>query len=111
METNGNSYGNPHRNALGLNPMALESGVQNEHVGDVFRPTTSVALIVTTGFDKTKANATFEGGRAGQVAFKVLCMENPDHVERSGAVLKKAESPTLYGGRLKDYTDYPALPV
>jgi 2,4-dienoyl-CoA reductase-like NADH-dependent reductase (Old Yellow Enzyme family) len=80
-------------------------------VAEIFRPMTSVPLIVNTGFDKAKANAVLEAGNADLVAFGVPCIANPDLVERfrTNAPLNKPDPSTFHGVGPQGCTDYPAL--
>jgi len=93
------------------NAMALEKGVQIEHVAQTFRPMTSVPLIINTGFDKAKANAVISAEHADLVAFGVPYIANPDLVKRLriDAPLNKPDPSLFYGVGSKGYTDYPAL--
>ncbi len=96
-----------------LEPNAEDAkrGVQIEHVAETFRPLVTVPLIVNTGFDKVKANAVLEAGRADLVAFGVPYIANPDLVRRfrENAPLNKPDPKTFYGVGPEGYTDYPAL--
>jgi N-ethylmaleimide reductase len=93
------------------NAMALQKGVQIEHVAQTFRPMTSVPLIINTGFDKAKANAVIAAEHADLVAFGVPYIANPDLVKRLriDAPLNKPDPSLFYGVGSKGYTDYPAL--
>jgi N-ethylmaleimide reductase len=93
------------------NAKDAERGVQIQNVAETFRPMTSVAIIVNTGFDKTKANAILATGNADLVAFGVPFIANPDLVERFrvDAPLNKPDPALFYGVGPKGYTDYPVL--
>lgn len=86
-------------------------GVQIQHVAELFRPMTSVPIIVNTGFDKAKGNAVIAAGHADLVAFGVPYIANPDLVERFriDAPLNKPDPSTFYGVGPKGFTDYPVL--
>lgn len=62
-------------------------------------------------FDKARAEAAIEEGRADLIAFGKLFISNPDLVTRFllDAPLNKADSKTFYGGDERGYTDYPVL--
>lgn len=53
------------------NAKDAERGVQIEHLLETFRPMTSVAIIVNTGFDKVKANGVLASGVVDIVALGV----------------------------------------
>jgi N-ethylmaleimide reductase len=65
-------------------------------------------VIANNGFDKERANAAIEQGRADLVAFGKPFIGNPDLVTRLylDAPLNRE---TLYGGGEQGYTDYPLL--
>jgi N-ethylmaleimide reductase len=93
---------------LELNAKDAAQGVQNLDVAEIFRPMTSVPIIVNTGFDKAKV---LSKGDADLLAFGVPFIANPDLVQRlrSDAPLNKADPTTFYGIGPKGCTDYPML--
>lgn len=68
-------------------------------------------VIANNGFDKERANAAIEEGRADLVAFGKPFISNPDLVTRLylDAPLAPANRETFYGGGDQGYTDYPLL--
>ncbi len=68
-------------------------------------------LIVAGGFDREKAHAWLQQGKAELVAFGRLFLANPDLPERfrQRANLNAGDPSTYYGGGAKGYTDYPTL--
>jgi N-ethylmaleimide reductase len=68
-------------------------------------------VIANNGFDKNRANAAIEEGRADLVAFGKPFISNPDLVTRLylNAPLAPANRETFYGGADQGYTDYPLL--
>lgn len=94
------------------NAKALESGtIQIEHVAETYRPMTTAALIINTGFDKSKGNAVIAAGHADLVSYGVPYIANPDLVERfrTDAPFNKPDPSTFYGIGPKGFTDYPSL--
>jgi N-ethylmaleimide reductase len=89
----------------------LETGVQIEKVAETFRSLVSIPLIINTGFDKPKANATLDTELADLVAFGVPFIGNPDLVDRYqvDAPLNQSDPSTYYEGGAKGYTDYPTM--
>lgn len=67
--------------------------------------------VANGGYDKERANAAIEAGRADCVAFGTPFIANPDLVERfaQDAPLNVPERATFYGGGESGYIDYPAL--
>ena len=70
-------------------------------------------VITNNGFDKARATAAIEEGRADLVAFGKPFIGNPDLVTRLylDAPLNPANRETFYGGGEQGYTDYPLLRV
>ena len=68
-------------------------------------------LMVNAGYDRDRANAVLEAGRADLVAFGVPFIANPDLPARfkAGAPLNAPDPATFYGGGAEGYTDYPFL--
>jgi N-ethylmaleimide reductase len=68
-------------------------------------------VIANNGFDKERANAAIDEGRADLVAFGKHFIGNPDLVTRLylDAPLNPANRETFYGGSDQGYTDYPLL--
>jgi N-ethylmaleimide reductase len=68
-------------------------------------------MITNNGFDKARATAAIEEGRADLVAFGKPFIGNPDLVTRLylDAPLNPANRETFYGGGEQGYTDYPLL--
>ena len=68
-------------------------------------------LIVANGFDYASATEVLEKELADAVAFGRLFIANPDLPERFrlDSALNPLDQATLYGGREKGYTDYPAM--
>ncbi len=67
--------------------------------------------IANGGYDRIRAEAVLEEGRADLVSFGSAFLANPDLVARlrAGAALNVGDRATYYGGGEKGYTDYPAL--
>jgi N-ethylmaleimide reductase len=106
-----NALGIAYLTLLEANAKDAEKGVQIERVADTFRPQITVPLIINTGFDKAKGNASIAGGTTDAVAFGVPYIANPDLVERlrTDAPFNKPDPKTFYGVGRTGYTDYPAL--
>ncbi len=68
-------------------------------------------LMTNAGYDRDRANAVLEAGRADLVAFGVPFIANPDLPARfkAGAPLNAPDPATFYGGGAEGYTDYPFL--
>ena len=68
--------------------------------------------IMCGGYDRARAEADLQGGRADLVAFGRPFIANPDLVVRlqSGAPLAVPDQATFYTAGEAGYTDYPALP-
>lgn len=68
-------------------------------------------VIANNGFDKARAQAAIEEGRADAIAFGKDFIGNPDLVTRLylGAPLNPSNRETFYGGGEQGYTDYPLL--
>ena len=68
-------------------------------------------FMTNAGYDKARANAVLQSGKADLVAFGVPFIANPDLPERyrRDAALNAADASTFYGGAAEGYTDYPAL--
>lgn len=66
-------------------------------------------LILSGGYDKEKAGADLEAGKADLIAFGKPFISNPDFVERieKGHALAPVDFQTLYTADEKGYTDYP----
>jgi N-ethylmaleimide reductase len=94
------------------NAKDLKTGkIRIENVAETFRPMTSVALIINTGFDKAKGNTVIAAGHADLVSFGVPYIANSDLVERfaAEAPMNKADPETFYGEGPGGYTDYPTM--
>lgn len=83
--------------------------VPTERLRPLFRRT----LIVNGGYDRDRGEIAVRDGRADLVSFGRLFLANPDlpHRLKDGASLNAPDPDTFYGGGIKGYTDYPALPV
>ena len=66
-------------------------------------------LILSGGYDKEKADADLDAGKADLIAFGKPFVSNPDFVERieKGYSLAPVDFQTLYTADEKGYTDYP----
>ena len=66
-------------------------------------------LILSGGYDKEKADADLDAGKADLIAFGKPFISNPDFVERieKGYALAPVDFQTLYTADEKGYTDYP----
>lgn len=69
------------------------------------------ALILSGGYDSSRAEADLEAGRGELVAFGRPFIANPDLVQRmkAGAALAEPDHGTFYTPGPKGYTDYPTL--
>jgi 2,4-dienoyl-CoA reductase-like NADH-dependent reductase (Old Yellow Enzyme family) len=69
-------------------------------------------FIANHGLTPTEAAALLAKGEADAAGFGVLFIANPDLPRRiaAGAPLNTPDQTTFYGGGLRGYTDYPALP-
>ncbi|MED9090428.1 alkene reductase [Escherichia marmotae] len=74
-----------------------------------FRAAYSGPLIITGGFDKQRAEAYLQEGKADLIGFGRPYIANPDLVERmvNDWPLNDVNRATMYGGDEKGYTDYP----
>lgn len=66
-------------------------------------------LILSGGYDKERADADLNAGKADLIAFGKPFISNPDFVERmeKGYALAEVDFQTLYTPDEKGYTDYP----
>ena len=82
-----------------------------ESIVDGIRNTYKGTLILSGGYDSTRAEAALEAGKAELIAFGRLFIANPDLVERmeTGADLNQPDFSTFYTPGEKGYTDYPSL--
>lgn len=78
---------------------------------DNFRRAGGRAIILSGGYDRTRAEADLESNAADLVAFGRPFIANPDLVERMklGAPLAKPDQATFYTPGKEGYTDYPFL--
>ena len=69
------------------------------------------ALVLSGGYDRARAEADLEAGRADLIAFGRPFIANPDLVERlrTHATLAVPDPTTFYTAGEAGYTDYPAL--
>jgi N-ethylmaleimide reductase len=69
------------------------------------------ALILCGGYDRARAEADLEAGRADLIAFGRPFIANPDLVERlrTHMALAAPDPTTFYTPGEAGYTDYPAL--
>jgi N-ethylmaleimide reductase len=76
-----------------------------------FRSTFKRRLILSGGYDATRAESDLSAGRCDLVAVARPFLANPDLVARwkSGAALNAPDVGTFYTPGPKGYTDYPAL--
>jgi len=76
-----------------------------------FGPLYRGALMTNGGYDRDRAEAVLQEGRAQLVSFGAPFIANPDLVARfaRGATLALPDRATMYGGGAGGYTDYPAL--
>ena len=74
-----------------------------------FRAACSAPLIIAGGFDKQRAEAYLQEGKADLIGFGRPYIANPDLVERMANdwPLNEVNRATMYGGDEKGYTDYP----
>ncbi|MFK8257328.1 alkene reductase [Erwinia sp. AnSW2-5] len=74
-----------------------------------FRAAYDGTLIIAGGFDKQRAEAYLQEGKADLIAFGRPFIANPDLVERLAHdwPLNEVDRATMYGGNEKGYTDYP----
>jgi N-ethylmaleimide reductase len=68
-------------------------------------------VILAGGYDRARAEAALEAGKAAAIAFGVPFIANPDLPARlaQNAALNAPDTATFYGGDARGYTDYPAL--
>ena len=76
-----------------------------------FRANGGMAVILSGGYDRERAEADLQEGDADLVAFGRLFIANPDLVERlrAGAQLATPDQATFYSSGLEGYIDYPLL--
>lgn len=76
-----------------------------------FRTAFDGTLIIAGGFDKQRAEAYLQQGKADLIGFGRPYIANPDLVERmeNNASLNEVNRATMYGGDGQGYTDYPFL--
>jgi len=76
-----------------------------------FRKLFKNTLILSGGYDLTRAEADIAAGKADLIAFGRPALANPDLVERfkTGAALNPPDMATFYTPGPKGYTDYPVL--
>ncbi|QOL14994.1 alkene reductase [Dickeya dianthicola] len=74
-----------------------------------FRAAYNGTLVIAGGFDKQRAEAYLQEGKADLIAFGRPYIANPDLVERMANdwPLNDVNRATLYGGTEEGYTDYP----
>lgn len=72
---------------------------------------TGAKLILNGGYDRARAEADLESGRAEVIAGGSAFIANPDLPERlrRDAPLAAPDTATFYSGEAKGYVDYPAL--
>jgi N-ethylmaleimide reductase len=82
-----------------------------ESMKATFRNSFKGALILSGGYDASRAESDLAGGKADLIAIGKAFIANPDLVERwkSGAALNPPDMDTFYTPGFKGYTDYPAL--
>lgn len=76
-----------------------------------FRTAFDGTLIIAGGFDKQRAEAYLQQGKADLIGFGRPYIANPDLVGRmeNNASLNEVNRATMYGGDGQGYTDYPFL--
>jgi N-ethylmaleimide reductase len=77
----------------------------------MFRSTFKRTLILSGGYDATRAESDLAAGKCDLVAVGKPFLANPDLVERwkAHAALNAPDMTTFYTLGPKGYTDYPAL--
>lgn len=82
-----------------------------DSIVDGIRNTYKGTLILSGGYDLTRAEATLQAGKAELIAFGRSFIANPDLVERmeAGANLTQPDFSTFYTPGEKGYTDYSSL--
>lgn len=80
-------------------------------VKDMFRRTFKRTLILSGGYDATRAESDLVARKCDLIAFGKPFLANPDLVARwqTGAPLNAPDANTFYTPGSKGYTDYPAL--
>lgn len=104
-------------NALGLvyihlvDHSAMGAPVVPASTKEMFRREFKRILILSGGYDATRAEQDLEAGKCDLVAFGRPFLANPDLIERwkSGAALNAPDMNTFYTPGPKGYTDYPTL--
>ena len=88
-----------------------ENAEETREVMSRIRAAFSGIYMANGGYDKHRANAALQEGRADLVSFGALYLANPDLPERflKDAPLNTPETATFYGGDERGYTDYPNL--
>jgi len=76
-----------------------------------FRSVFKGKLILSGGYDATRAESDLAAGKADLIAVGKLFLANPDLVARwkTGAALNAFDMNTFYTADAKGYTDYPTL--
>lgn len=104
-------------NALGLayvhlvDHSSMGAPAVPQSIKDTFRKEFKGALILSGGYDATRAEADLAAGKADLIAFGKPFLANPDLIKRwqSGAPLNAPDPNTFYTPGPKGYTDYPVL--
>ena len=82
-----------------------------DSIKETFRNEFNGKLILSGGYDVTRAESDLAEGKADLIAVGRAFLANPDLVARwkSGAVLNEADMSTFYMSGSRGYTDYPVL--
>ena len=83
-------------------PAAVKSKIRNAFSG---------TLILSGGYDETRATSDIKAGKGDLVAFGRPVLANPDFVHRlkNGIPLAQPDASTFYTPGEKGYTDYPSI--
>ncbi len=94
-----------------VDPSAMGAPEVPDSIKETFRNEFNGKLILSGGYDVTRAESDLAEGKADLIAVGRAFLANPDLVARwkSGAVLNEADMSTFYMSGSRGYTDYPVL--
>ena len=90
---------------------AMGAPIVHDSIKATFRNTFKGTLILSGGYDASRAESDLAAGKGDLIAFGMGFLANPDLVQRlkTGAALNTPDMETLYTPGPKGYTDYPVL--